>query len=36
MVGYYEEIHDKEMMINILKDIKLNNEDKLNYKTSLL
>ena len=36
ILDYYEEIHDKEMMINILKDIKLNNEDKLNYKTSLL
>lgn len=36
ILDYYEEAHDKEMMINILKDIKLNNEDKLNFKTSLL
>lgn len=36
ILDYYEKVHDKEMMINILKDIKLNNEDKLNFKTSLL
>lgn len=36
ILDYYTETNNKDMMINILKDIKLNNENKLNFKTSLL